>query len=117
GPICTADGVRVGTHQGLAFYTLGQRKGLGIGGVKGRQREDGTGDAWYSARKDLETNTLYVVQGHDHPWLLANELKAVDASWVAGQPPVPGPYAAKTRYRQPDATCELTEVEAETFRL
>src|SRR5690606_37383706 len=67
GPIKTPEGVIVGQHQGLSFYTLGQRKGLGIGGVKGRQRDDGTADAWYTARKDLEHNTLYVVQGHDHP--------------------------------------------------
>lgn len=117
GPIRTPEGHRVGEHQGLAFYTLGQRKGLGIGGVKGLQREDGTGDAWYTARKDLGTNTLYVVQGHDHPWLLANELKAVDASWVAGQPPCASHLAAKTRYRQPDASCELLESSSDEFRL
>lgn len=107
GPIKTTDGVIVGQHQGLSFYTLGQRKGLGIGGVKGRQHDDGTADAWYTARKDLERNTLYVVQGHEHPWLLSSRLQAQDASWVAGCVPAPGAYAAKTRYRQADAACAL----------
>src|SRR5690606_16139851 len=98
GPILTPEGKRVGEHQGLAFYTLGQRKGLGIGGVKGRQRSDGTADAWYVARKDMRSNTLYVVQGHDHPWLLARRLEAQDASWVSGLAPEAGRYCAKTRY-------------------
>lgn len=117
GPIKTPEGQVVGTHQGLSFYTLGQRKGLGIGGVKGRQRSDGTADAWYTARKDLEHNTLYVVQGHDHPWLLSSELKAQDASWISGSAPPPGAYAAKTRYRQTDSPCRLDPVSAERFGL
>jgi len=107
GPIKTPDGQTVGQHHGLSFYTLGQRKGLGIGGVKTCQRGDGQFDAWYVARKNLAENTLYVVQGHDHPWLLQTRLHAQNASWVAGQPPVPGRYTAKTRYRQPDVVCEL----------
>ena len=107
GPIKTPEGKVLGKHHGLAFYTLGQRKGLGIGGVKGSQREDGTADAWYVARKSLDDNTLYVVQGHDHPWLLQPRLRAQDASWVAGNAPAPGRYGAKTRYRQRDAACEL----------
>jgi tRNA-specific 2-thiouridylase len=107
GPMLTDAGKRLGQHQGLSFYTLGQRKGLGIGGVKGTQRDDGTADAWYTARKDLDKNTLYVVQGHDHPWLLSQDLTAQDASWVAGAPPTAGAYAAKTRYRQSDSACRL----------
>ncbi|WP_368648041.1 tRNA 2-thiouridine(34) synthase MnmA [Castellaniella ginsengisoli] len=107
GPMLTPEGREIGRHQGLAFHTLGQRKGLGIGGVRGAQREDGTVEAWYAARKDLENNILYVVQGHDHPWLLSERLHAQDASWVAGEPPAPGSYAAKTRYRQTDAACIL----------
>ncbi|WP_368640560.1 tRNA 2-thiouridine(34) synthase MnmA [Castellaniella ginsengisoli] len=107
GPMLTPEGREIGRHQGLAFHTLGQRKGLGIGGVRGAQREDGTAEAWYAARKDLENNILYVVQGHDHPWLLSERLHAQDASWVAGEPPAPGAYAAKTRYRQTDAACIL----------
>ncbi|VFR43435.1 tRNA-specific 2-thiouridylase MnmA [plant metagenome] len=118
GPIRTPDGKVVGKHQGLAFHTLGQRKGLGIGGVKGRQREDGTADAWYAARKDLANNTLYVVQGHDHPWLLSRALSAQDASWIAGEPPAAGAYGAKTRYRQADAACRLrAQADAGTFAL
>lgn len=118
GPIKTPEGRVIGEHQGLAFHTLGQRKGLGIGGVKGLQRADGTADAWYAARKDLATNTLYVVQGHDHPWLLSHTLQAGDASWVAGHPPAPGAQlAAKTRYRQADAPCVVQEVEGNTFSL
>ncbi|MDM9559166.1 tRNA 2-thiouridine(34) synthase MnmA [Bordetella petrii] len=107
GDILTPEGRRVGRHHGLSFYTLGQRKGLGIGGVKGRQRDDGTADAWYVARKDLKNNVLYVVQGHDHPWLLSARLRALDASWVAGRLPAAGGYGAKTRYRQADAACML----------
>lgn len=117
GPIKTPEGQVLGQHQGLSFYTLGQRKGLGIGGVKGQQRDDGTADAWYTARKDLDSNTLYVVQGHDHPWLLGQSLRAMDASWVAGQPPEPGPYSAKTRYRQADSACVLEGAAGDGFSL
>ncbi|MGB5807262.1 tRNA 2-thiouridine(34) synthase MnmA [Castellaniella sp.] len=117
GPMLTPEGREIGRHQGLAFHTLGQRKGLGIGGVRGAQRDDGTADAWYAARKDLENNTLYVVQGHDHPWLLSERLQAQDASWVAGEPPAPGAYAAKTRYRQADAACVLEAGEGADFAL
>ncbi|MDX3906742.1 MAG: tRNA 2-thiouridine(34) synthase MnmA [Pigmentiphaga sp.] len=116
GPIRTPEGQPLGQHVGLSFYTLGQRKGLGIGGVKGRQQEDGTADAWYVARKDLASNTLYVVQGHDHPWLLSDGLSAQQASWVAGEPPAAGAYGAKTRYRQPDAPCTLAAA-GEDFEL
>lgn len=117
GPIKTPEGQVLGEHQGLAFHTLGQRKGLGIGGVKGKQRADGTADAWYAARKDIESNTLYVVQGHDHPWLQAHSLTATDASWIAGSPPQPTSYAAKTRYRQADAACMLSDVAGNNFKL
>jgi len=105
----TQSGKQVGVHHGLSFYTLGQRKGLGIGGVKGHQHSDGTGPVWYVARKDMARNSLYVVEGHDHPWLLADELDADQASWVSGHAPAVGSYAAKTRYRQSDAPCVLNE--------
>jgi tRNA-specific 2-thiouridylase len=74
------------------FYTLGQRQGLGIGGVKekGAQRGGGSHEPWFVARKDLEKNTLRVVQGHDHPWLLSHRLVAQDLSWCAGHAPAPG---------------------------
>lgn len=117
GPMLTADGRELGRHQGLAFYTLGQRKGLGIGGVQGHQREDGTADAWYVARKDIPNNVLYVVQGHDHPWLSSRNLRAHDISWVAGECPAPGRYGAKTRYRQSDALCVLRLDEPQAFSL
>jgi tRNA-specific 2-thiouridylase len=99
GPMKTADGKVVGEHIGLAFYTLGQRKGIGLGGSR-----EGSGDAWYVARKDMAENTLYVVQGHDHPWLLSDTVQAADLSWVAGVGPEAGQtVGAKTRYRQADA--------------
>jgi len=109
GPIKDERGRTLGEHQGLSFYTLGQRQGLGIGGVKERGAQRGAGDhsPWFVARKDMEKNTLWVVQGHDHPWLLSQSLTADDASWVAGTAPVAGGYAAKSRYRQTDAACRL----------
>lgn len=105
----------LGRHQGLSFYTLGQRQGLGIGGVKekGAQRGAGEHAPWFVARKELDTNTLRVVQGHDHPWLLSHTLQAADASWVAGHPPAAGALAAKSRYRQQDAACTLADADAE----
>ena len=69
------------------------------------------------ARKDLERNRLYVVQGHDHPWLLSNRLQAQDASWVAGRPPEARGYGAKTRYRQADAACRLEDAADGRFSL
>jgi tRNA-specific 2-thiouridylase len=110
GPIRDATGRTLGRHEGLSFYTLGQRQGLGIGGVKARGAQKGGGEhaPWFVARKDLEKNTLWVVQGHAHPWLLSGALRADDLSWVAGTPPPAGHYAAKTRYRQDDAACVLT---------
>jgi tRNA-specific 2-thiouridylase len=109
GPILDDRGRRLGEHVGLSFYTLGQRQGLGIGGVKDKRGARGGGEhaPWFVARKELATNTLRVVQGHDHPWLLSHRLVATDLSWVAGEAPAPGPYAAKTRYRQADAACAL----------
>jgi tRNA-uridine 2-sulfurtransferase len=100
-------GRRVGRHVGLSFYTLGQRQGLGIGGVKGRADAAGEHAPWFVARKDLERNVLVVVQGHEHLALQSRALQADDASWVAGAPPPAGAYAAKTRYRQDDAACVL----------
>jgi tRNA-uridine 2-sulfurtransferase len=109
GPIKDPTGRTIGQHVGLSFYTLGQRQGLGIGGIKAKGAQKGGGEhtPWFVARKDIERNTLWVVQGHDHPWLLSSALLADDASWCAGEPPMPGQYAAKTRYRQADAPCQL----------
>jgi tRNA-specific 2-thiouridylase len=104
GPMVTPGGERVGEHQGLMYYTIGQRQGLGIGG-----RRDGAGEPWYVAGKDPGSNTLTVVQGHDHALLLRNNLSAADASWIAGAPPgvEEGELGAKTRYRQSDSACGL----------
>ena len=94
----------VGEHQGLSFYTLGQRQGLGIGGVKNAD------DApWFVASKNFESNTLIVAQGTDHPLLYTTKLTATDIHWINATPPDPQqPLLAKTRYRQPDQLCTLT---------
>ena len=69
------------------------------------------------ARKDIERNTLWIVQGHDHPWLQSSTLEADDTNWIAGQPPAPGRYGAKSRYRQADAPCTLAEGPNAAFHL
>ncbi|WP_306567618.1 tRNA 2-thiouridine(34) synthase MnmA [Aquabacterium sp.] len=121
GPIKDDRGRKLGEHVGLSFYTLGQRKGIGIGGVKdkGAPRGGGEHDPWFVARKDMATNTLYVVQGHDHPWLLQHTLVADDLSWVDGRGPAVGQagVGAKTRYRQADAPCEVTAASASEIAL
>ena len=119
GPIRDTRGRILGEHMGLSFYTLGQRQGLGIGGIKAKGAQKGGGEhaPWFVARKDMQTNTLWVVQGHEHPWLQSSLLTAQDASWVAGAAPVEGCFAAKTRYRQNDAPCQLQEVSQLHFGL
>jgi tRNA-uridine 2-sulfurtransferase len=107
GPMLDERGREVGRHVGLSFYTLGQRQGLGIGGVKSGGGEH---QPWYVAGKDLARNVLRVVQGHDHPTLLSHALRADDCSWTAGHPPPAALLAAKTRYRQADAPCRHTPV-------
>jgi tRNA-specific 2-thiouridylase len=102
GPMLDERGREVGRHQGLSFYTLGQRQGLGIGGVR---EGGGAHEPWYVAAKELDRNALRVVQGHDHAWLQSTALAADEPSWIAGTPPAPGRYGAKTRYRQADAAC------------
>jgi tRNA-specific 2-thiouridylase len=114
GPIEDDRGRTLGEHVGLSFYTLGQRKGIGIGGLKdpGGRRAGGDHAPWIVAGKDLARNVLHVVSGHDHPWLLSRRLLAADASWIAGAMPPEGRYAAKTRYRQADAECSLRRADA-----
>ncbi len=114
GPMLDERGREVGRHVGLSFYTLGQRQGLGIGGVK---HGGGEHAPWYVARKDLARQALIVVQGHDHPALLARHLVAADASWIAGEPPAAGALAAKTRYRQADASCRVEPATEGRFAL
>ena len=119
GPIKDERGRKLGEHVGLSFYTLGQRQGLGIGGVKekgsrgsaatpGRaSKGGGHHEPWFVAAKDIPSNTLTVVQGHGHPLLLSPALLADDLSWIAGHAPASGQAAAKTRYRQADAPCSV----------
>ena len=103
GPMLTPDGREVGHHMGLAYYTLGQRQGLGLGGTRG-----GPEAPWFVAAKDLARNALVVVQGHDHPMLHATRIDAIEPRWIAGEPPkLPARLAAKTRYRMVDAACEI----------
>nr|WP_152570717.1 tRNA 2-thiouridine(34) synthase MnmA [Paenibacillus tyrfis] len=96
GEMRTLEGEVKGRHDGLMYYTLGQRQGLGIGG-------SGSGEPWFVAGKDLEKNILYVVQGEKHPALYSTGLLATDLNWIAGGPPKePLHCTAKFRYRQPD---------------
>ncbi len=128
GLIKSDSGRVIGEHVGLSFYTLGQRAGLGIGGVKARgadlkavqalgQRGAGVHAPWFVARKDMATNTLWAVQGHDHPWLQSTQLAALDCSWVSGSAPDVGQLAAKTRYRQVDAPCHVLSSSAGSCEL
>ena len=114
GPIKDDRGRVIGEHVGLSFYTLGQRKGIGIGGVKkpGLARGGADHEPWFVARKEMANNTLVVVQGHSHPWLQSAALTADDVSWVAGHAPLPDNLAAKTRNRQVDAPCEYAVLQA-----
>ncbi|MFM8767836.1 MAG: aminomethyltransferase beta-barrel domain-containing protein, partial [Rubrivivax sp.] len=114
GPIVDERGREIGRHVGLSFYTLGQRQGLGIGGLRS---SGGTHAPWFGAAKDLARNRLIAVQGHDHPALLSRHLWAGDVSWVAGHAPAPGRLAAKTRYRQADAPCSFDAHAADAFQL
>jgi tRNA-specific 2-thiouridylase len=103
GEIRTAEGDRVGRHEGLMYYTLGQRRGFGVGGVKGAEQ-----DAWYVLGKDLERNILVVGQGHDHPLLYTDTLEAGALDWCDDRPlQAPLRCTAKTRYRQPDQDCRV----------
>ncbi len=113
GEMRTPEGKVVGRHEGLMYYTLGQRQGLGIGGGK-----DGTGEPWFVAAKDMQNNVLIVVQGHDHPLLLKEGLKAADLHWISGREPrTHWVYCAKTRYRQADAPCEIDTIAGDTCEI
>jgi tRNA-specific 2-thiouridylase len=102
GPMITDSGLQIGTHMGLAFYTIGQRKGLQIGGK---------GDAWFVADKRLETNELIVVQGENNPLLFKDTLSAKEAHWITYTPTFPFECTAKIRYRQPDQRCIIEKEE------
>lgn len=101
GLIKTPEGKTLGEHHGLMYHTIGQRQGLGIGGVAGQKEEP-----WYVAEKNLQTNELIVVQGADHPLLFKNCLNATAPHWINGSPPANAFNChAKVRYRQADQEC------------
>ena len=107
GEIHTISGRCIAEHSGLMYYTLGQRQGLGIGGLRGYDDEP-----WYVLHKDMGNNVLYVGQGHDHPWLYSRSLRAEQLSWVSGSAPESGRrLTAKVRYRQDDQACRILECE------
>ncbi len=112
GDICSLDGELLGRHQGLMYHTIGQRQGLGIGGLANH------GEApWYVVEKDLERNILLVAQGNDHPALFKSTLFSREILWIAGSEPVlPLACSAKVRYRQADQSCTLSR-EGEGYRV
>lgn len=113
GKIKTLDGQVIGQHDGLMFYTLGQRQGLKIGGMKNSAESP-----WYVADKNCEENTLIVVQGHDHPALFKQSLIATQVHWIGGLPPVfPFKASAKTRYRQSDQACIIERIHEDQYSI
>ena len=103
GEIQTPEGACIGKHQGLMYYTLGQRQGLGIGGLKQSNEAP-----WYVAAKNLKQNVLIAVQGHDHPWLLSQEIGVKDLTWISAETPsYPFKASAKIRYRHQEAACDV----------
>jgi tRNA-specific 2-thiouridylase len=113
GVIETTAGRVVGRHDGLMYYTLGQRRGFGIGGIRGAEDE-----AWYVLAKDLERNVLIVGQGQGHPWLLSDRLEAGRLAWCRDfRLNEPMRCAAKTRYRQPDQACVVEPIDDDRCRV
>ncbi|MFN3580679.1 MAG: tRNA 2-thiouridine(34) synthase MnmA [Pseudomonas sp.] len=107
GDIQTTEGQVIGRHHGLMYHTIGQRQGLGIGGLQGASDEP-----WYVLRKDLQRNVLVVGQGNEHPWLFSSALSCSSIYWVNPvQLDTPLALTAKVRYRQPDQECVLERVE------
>lgn len=113
GIIMSVDGQNLGQHQGLMYHTLGQRKGLGIGGIK-----DGAEDPWYVVDKDLTNNVLLVAQGQDHPCLFSNGLIAQQLHWVDREPLSASIHCTvKTRYRQQDVSCTVTPLDKDRIEV
>lgn len=110
GDFKTLDGAKVGKHRGAAYYTPGQRKGLGLGGQ---------GEPWFVVGKDIARNIVFVERGELHPALYADELTATEISWISGQAPGPLPYRckAKVRYRQKDQDCVITRIEGDRIHV
>ena len=103
GTIVTDEGKVIGEHQGLMYYTIGQRQGIGIGGVKNSAEAP-----WFVVSKDLVNNRLVIGQGHEHPLMMSRSLYSEKLDWVAGEcPTLPLRCKAKTRYRQPDQDCVI----------
>ncbi len=103
GTIVTDEGKVIGEHQGLMYYTIGQRQGIGIGGVKNSAEAP-----WFVVSKDLANNRLVIGQGHEHPLMMSRSLYSQKLDWVAGEcPTLPLRCKAKTRYRQPDQDCVI----------
>jgi len=110
GTIETPEGQCLGQHDGLMYYTLGQRKGLKIGG-----QAESSGEPWYVVAKDIPNNRLIVAQGHDHPLLFSRRLSAQQLHWVTEEsPPIGFECKAKTRYRQAEQACVITALENNT---
>ena len=107
GRIEDENGAVLGEHRGVAFYTLGQRHGLGLGG-----RRDAPEGAWFVARKDVTRNTLVVVQGHDHPALLVNGFVCDLPRWIGPPPDLQAPTTVRIRHRAADVPCTLVLLEA-----
>ena len=108
GDFQTLDGTVVGRHDGLAFYTLGQRRGMGLGGE---------GDAWYVVGKNTKENIVYVERGDMHPALFADYLIADQFTWIDEAPPLPYRCRAKIRYRQEDHPCTIQTLENGSARI
>ena len=106
GDINTTEGETIGRHSGLMYYTMGQRKGLGIGGM-----QNAAEDAWFVVDKDLDNNILIVGQGHNHPRMLHNTLECKQLDWVDPESMTfPTNCTAKNRYRQPDQSCRIEQI-------
>ncbi len=112
GEMQTPEGKVIAIHQGLMYYTLGQRKGLGIGGLNFSESEE----PWYVIGKRIKENVLVIVQGHNHPLLFSSKLEAIEVNWISGElPSLPLKCSAKTRYRQIDQDCIITPVERDRY--
>lgn len=113
GELRSLDGRVLGSHPGAAYFTLGQRKGLGLGGVAGAEEAP-----WYVVDKDLEENVVYIAQGHDHPLLYSRTLETGAVNWISGEaPPLPVACTAKTRYRQADQRCRIEAAADDGYRV
>ena len=112
GDIITDTGDTIGKHQGLMYHTIGQRQGLGIGGLKNYDESP-----WYVAQKNLEDNTLIVVQGKNNPLLFANQLICKNLDWINGEPNMPFSCTAKVRYRQADQSCHVEKLDNGDLRV